>query len=144
MYSPDPFGTANNARRDRRLSTACRVIHNALATWLDVRPPPALVNNSCFTAAPRAIASTKGSRAERSTPKGARSDRREATPPTSVGEDRAAFRTSDDAAELTRSSILMDRFRNVCARSSRALLTACFLIDGGRFVEPAVRDFDLI
>src|SRR5450759_1032513 len=72
-------------------------------------------------AAPRAIASMNGSTADRSTPSGARSDSRDATPPTSVGEDRADFRASDDAEELTRSSIFTDRFKNAWARACRAL-----------------------
>src|ERR1017187_632065 len=72
-------------------------------------------------AAPRAIASTNGSTAERSAPNGARSDSRDATPPKSVGEDRADFRASDDAEELTRSSIFTDRCKNACSRACRAL-----------------------
>src|ERR1035437_2239421 len=129
-YSPDPFGTASRARRLRRLSTACRVMLRARATWLDVRPPPPPVNNSRLMAAPRAIASRNGSTAERSTPSGARSDSRDATPPTSVGEDRADFRASDDAEELTRSSIFTDRFKNACARACLALSTGCLPIEG--------------
>src|ERR1039457_3716898 len=81
-------------------------------------------------AAPRAIASTNGSTAERSTPSGARSDSRDATPPTSVGEDRADFKTSDDAQELTRSSIFTDRFKNACARACRALSAGCLPVEG--------------
>jgi hypothetical protein len=64
-----------------------------------------------------------GSTADRSTPSGARSDSSDATPPTSVGEDRADFRASDDAEELTRSSIFTDRFKNACVRACRALST---------------------
>src|SRR5258708_4112708 len=81
-------------------------------------------------AAPRAIASMNGSTADRSTPSGARSDSRDATPPTSVGEDRADFRASDDAEELTRSSIFTDRFKNACARACRARSTGCLPIEG--------------
>src|ERR1019366_1609391 len=127
-YSPDPFGTASRARRLRRLSTACRVMLRALATWLDVRPPPPPVNNSRLMAAPRAIASKNGSTAERSTPSGARSDSRDATPPTSVGEDRADFRASGDADELTRSSIFTDRLKNAWARACRAPSAGCLPI----------------
>ncbi|SPE38986.1 exported hypothetical protein [Candidatus Sulfopaludibacter sp. SbA3] len=90
-----------------------------------MRPPPALVNNSCFMAAPSAIASTNGSTEERSTSSGARSDSKVATPPTSVREYKAVFRASDDAEELTRSSIFTDRFKKACARASRAFPAGC-------------------
>jgi hypothetical protein len=49
--------------------------------------------------------------------------KRYATPPTSVGEESAAFSVSDDAAELTLSSIFTERFMNVVARTSRDWLT---------------------
>src|SRR5712675_2368671 len=75
--------------------------------------------------APRAIASANGSTAERSTEREARSDSRVATPPISVGEDSADFSVSDDAEELTRSSIFTDRFKNACAR-------ACWAPSAGR------------
>src|SRR5436309_15945169 len=88
-------------------------------------PPTPLVNNSCFMAATSAIASTNGSTAERSTSSGARSDSKVATPPTSVGEDKADFKASDDAEELTRSSIFTDRFKKACARASRAFSARC-------------------
>src|ERR1017187_1836855 len=101
----------------------------ALATWLDVRPPPPPVSNSSLMAAPRAIASRNGSTADRSTPSGARSDKRDATPPTSVGEHKADFRASDDAEELTRSSIFTDRCMNACARACRALSAGCLPIE---------------
>src|SRR5258708_39062668 len=81
-------------------------------------------------AAPCAIASTNGSTADRSTPRGARSDSKVATPPTSVGEDKADFRASDDAEELTRSSIFTDRFRKACARASRAFPAGFRPIEG--------------
>src|SRR5271157_4300297 len=81
-------------------------------------------------AAPRAIASAYGSTAARSTPSGARSDSRDARPPTSVGEDRADFRASDDAEEITRSSIFTDRFKNACARACRVLSAGCLPIEG--------------
>jgi hypothetical protein len=42
-----------------------------------------------------------------------------------VGEDSADSRASDDAVELTRSSIFTDRFRNACARACRALPAGC-------------------
>src|ERR1017187_584546 len=148
MYSPDPFGTASRARRRRRLSTACRVIPRALDTWLEVSPPPPLVDNSGLTAAPRAIASTNGSTSDRSTPSGARSDSRVATPPTSVGEDRADFRASEDAEALTRSSIFTDRLKNACARACWALSAECLPIEGDgvllEFADAAARPLDLI
>src|SRR5712692_5245355 len=81
-------------------------------------------------AAPRAIASMNGSTADRSIPSGARSDSRDATAPMSVGEDRADFRASDDADQLTRSSIFTDRFKNACARACRALSAGCLPIAG--------------
>src|SRR6266571_3021452 len=99
-------------------------------------------------AAPSAIASTNGSTEEKSTSSGARSDSRDATPPTSVGEDRADFRASDDAEELTRSSIFTDRFKNACARACRALSTGCLPIEGNSVLlvlaNAAVLRLDLI
>ncbi len=147
-YSPAPFGIANRDRRFRRLSTACRVMLRTFDTWMAVRAPPPLVNSSCFMAAPRAIDSVKGSTEERSTPNGARSDSKDATPPTSVGEDRADWRASVDAEELTRSSIFIDRFKNACARAWRVFSAGRRFIEGTAVLlvraVVAVWRFDLI
>jgi hypothetical protein len=72
-----------------------------------------------------------GSAADKSTPRGARSDSKDATPPMSVGEERAALRASVDAEEVTRSSIVTDLLRSACASARRALSPTALLVRGG-------------